>query len=103
MPDIKTSENCSDSAALEFHNTSNVSRCINRDLRSEFRLAGHCTFGKGSLNRGCHTPDWSHHSDKRCEIIRAYIKHWTGTGLIEEIWIRMPMFHPVIQPECCSG
>src|SRR6266487_5706738 len=103
MPDIKTSENCSNGPALEFHNPSNMCRCINRDLRPEFRLTGHGTFGKGRLHRGCHTSNWPHHSNERGKIIRAYIKHRTGTRLIEEIWIWMPMFHPVIQPEGCSG
>src|SRR6266568_3070929 len=102
-PDIETGENSADAAVREFHDPSDMRRCIDRDFRPILRLTGHFAFGKSRLHRGGHAQDWPHHGDERREIIGAYIKHGAGAWLIEEIWVWMPIFHPVIQPECCSG
>ena len=50
-PDIETRENCAYGTAREFHNSSDVRRCIHRDLHPKFRFASHGAFRKGGLNR----------------------------------------------------
>src|SRR5207248_6341444 len=103
MPDIETGKNRANSAAREFHDPGDMRGRVYGNLRPVFRLAGHCTLRKGRLHRGGHAPDRAHHGDERREIIRAYIKHRACPLLIEEIWVGMPIFHSVIQQECCSS
>ncbi len=103
MPDIEAGDNRANSAARKFHDSRDMCRRIDRDLRPVFRLAGHGTFRKGRLHRGGYTPDWPHHGDERCEIIGANIKHGSSARLIEEVRVGMPPFHAVIQHEGCSS
>src|SRR5712672_2910835 len=99
MPDIEAGENRTDSAAGKFHNARDMCRRINGNLRPILRLAGHGAFRKGRLHRCGYTTDWPHHRYERREIIRANIEHGSSAGLIEKIWVRMPVFHSMIQLE----
>src|SRR6266566_76282 len=103
MPDIETGENRANSAAREFHDPREMRGRVYGNLHPVIRLAGHGTLRKGCLHRGGHPPDRAHHGDERREIIRAYIRHGACAGLIEEIWVGMPIFHSVIQQECRSS
>lgn len=103
MPDVETGENRANGAAGEFHDPGDMGGCIDGNLRSVFRLAGHGAFGKGRLHRGGHAANRPHHGDKRGEIVRAYVEHGARTGLIEEMGVGMPVFHAVVQFECSGS
>src|SRR5260221_13261756 len=99
MPDIESGDNRANSAARKFHDSRDMCRRIDRDLRPVFRLAGHGTFRKGRLHRGGYTPDWPRHCDERCEIIGANIKHGATARLREEARGGMATFPAVIRHE----
>src|ERR1700694_3595928 len=103
MPDIETGKNRANRATRELHDPRDMGGRVYGNLRPVFRPAGHGTLRKGRLHRGGYPPDRAHHGDERREIIRAYIKHGACAGLIEEIWVGMPIFHSVIQPESRSS